>query len=158
MVALTLDDAPSDETANILNTLKIYGAKVTFFIGGGQVANHPGLLQRIRDVGHEAGNHAWADEPSIMLPLTELERQIKEVEVILLVNPGSSKYFRLGSGLFNKKLVDKVKSLGYRLVLGSIFPHDPQIHNAKINAAHVLSILKPGGIIIMHDQRSYSAE
>lgn len=50
-----------------------------------------------------------------------------------------------------------VRDLGYRLVLGSIYPHDPQIHNARINARHVLSMARPGGIIIMHDRRSYSA-
>jgi peptidoglycan/xylan/chitin deacetylase (PgdA/CDA1 family) len=158
IVALTLDDAPSGETAKILDLLKAYDAKATFFVIGGQVAGRSNLLQRIHDEGHEVGNHAWADEPSISLLPADLERQIKEVEAMLPVNVGSKKYFRPGSGLFNKKMVATVKALGYRTVLGSIFPHDPQIHSAKINSAHVLSMVKPGGIIIMHDRRSYSAE
>ena len=158
IVALTLDDAPSDETTKILESLKTYGAKATFFIIGSQVAAHPELIQRIHDEGHELGNHAWADEPSINLPLAELERQIKEVEGLLVANAGSSKYFRPGSGVFSKEMVKKVLSLGYRSVLGSVYPHDPQIHNAEVNAKHVLSMVQPGGIIIMHDRRSYSAD
>jgi peptidoglycan/xylan/chitin deacetylase (PgdA/CDA1 family) len=158
VVALTLDDAPTGETAKILDLLKLYGAKATFFVIGSQVASHPDILQRIHGEGHEIGNHAWKDEPSISLPLTELERQIKEVEALLPANDSGSKYFRPGSGFFSKKLIQRAKSLGYRVVLGSIYPHDPQIHNAKINAKHVLSMVKPGGIIIMHDRRSYSAE
>jgi len=158
VVALTLDDAPSDETAKILDILKTYEAKATFFVIGKQVSSHPHLLQRMHDEGHELGNHAWADEPSIKLPLSELERQVKEVEALLPPNAHGAKYFRPGSGFFNKKLVDRVRSLGYRVVLGSIYPHDPQIPNPRVNARHVLRMVKPGGIIIMHDRRSYSAE
>ena len=158
VVALTLDDAPSDETAKLLDILKKYRAKATFFIIGSQIASHPGLLQRMHDEGHELGNHAWADEPSVSLPLAELERQIKEVEALVPSNSNGAKYFRPGSGFFNKKLVQKVKGLGYQIVLGGIYPHDPQIHNAKVNARHVLSMVRPGGIIIMHDRRSYSPE
>ncbi|KAF7959011.1 hypothetical protein EAE96_002531 [Botrytis aclada] len=163
VIALTIDDAPSGETSRILDLLKIYDAKATFFIIGSQVSSHPSLIQRIHDEGHELGNHAWADEPSISLPISELERQIKEVEDLLPPNrpiSGSKippKYFRPGSGFFNAQMLDRAKQWGYRVALGSIYPHDPQIHNARINAKHVLSMARPGGIIIMHDRRSYSA-
>ena len=158
VVALTIDDAPSDQTAKMLDLLKVFGAKATFFAIGSQIAAYPDLLQRMHDEGHEIGNHAWRDEPSISLPPSELERQIKEVESLVPPNSGSLKYFRPGSGFFNKKMVDRVIGLGYRVVLGSIYPHDPQIHNPARNSKHVLSMLRPGGIIIMHDRRSYSAE
>ncbi|TAQ88557.1 hypothetical protein B7494_g3088 [Chlorociboria aeruginascens] len=164
VVALTLDDAPSSETAKILDLLKAYGAKATFFVIGKQIASHPGILERMHAEGHEIGNHAWADEPSFKLPLAELQQQIEDVEALLPPNqtqPGAEtppKYFRPGSGFFHEKMVKKVKSMGYRLVLGSIYPHDPQIPKPSLNAKHVLSMLRPGGIIIMHDRRSYSAE
>ena len=158
VVALTIDDAPSDQTAKMLDSLKAYGAKATFFVIGSQIASYPELVQRMHDEGHEIGNHAWRDEPSISLPLSELELQIIEVESLIPANPNSAKYFRPGTGFFNKKMVDKVIGMGYRVVLGSIYPHDPQIHNPKMNSMHVLSMLRPGGIIIMHDRRSYSAE
>ncbi|KAM3084035.1 hypothetical protein ACMFMG_001857 [Clarireedia jacksonii] len=163
VIALTIDDAPSDETTRILDLLKIYNSKATFFVIGSQIASHPDLLRRIHDEGHELGNHAWADEPSVQLPLSELEHQIKEVEALLPPNRPttgskiSPKYFRPGSGFFSKKMVEMVRKMGYRVVLGSIYPHDPQIHYPKINAKHVLSMARPGGIIIMHDRRSYSA-
>jgi peptidoglycan/xylan/chitin deacetylase (PgdA/CDA1 family) len=159
VVALTLDDAPSDQTSKMLDLLKSYNARATFFVIGSQIAAHPGLLQRMHDEGHAIGNHAWADEPSINLPVTELERQIKEVESLLPPNsPGFTKYFRPGSGFFSSKMVDSVGAMGYRMVLGSIFPFDSQIHSARINSEYVLSRVRPGGIIIMHDRRDFSAE
>ncbi|RAL63395.1 hypothetical protein DID88_003819 [Monilinia fructigena] len=127
VVALTIDDAPSGETARILDLLKIYDAKATFFVIGGQVASHPEIIQRIHDEGHELGNHAWADEPSISLPLSELERQIKEVETLLPANRPitgskvSPKYFRPGSGFFNGKMLSIARELEYRVALGSIY-------------------------------------
>ena len=158
VVALTIDDAPSDQTAKMLDLLKAYGAKATFFVIGSQISSYPALIQRMHHEGHEIGNHAWKDEPSTNLPLSELERQILEVESLIPANSRSAKYFRPGSGFFNRKMVNKVMEMGYRVVLGSIYPHDPQIHNPRMNAKHVLSMLRPGGIIIMHDRRSYSAE
>jgi len=54
-------------------------------------------------------------------------------------------------------MVERVKKLGYRTVLGCIFPHDPQIWSPWVNSRHVLSMVREGGIIILHDRRGHSA-
>lgn len=51
-----------------------------------------------------------------------------------------------------------MKDLGYKMVLGSVYPHDAQIHSARRNARHVLSMVRPGAVIIMHDRRGHSIE
>lgn len=158
VVGLTIDDAPSSETGEILDVLKRYDAKATFFIIGSQVAGYEGIFERMRQEGHEVGNHAWRDEPSIRLESEVLKQQMLDVERMLLPNSNGLKYFRPGSGYFNKKMVEMVKEMGYKTVLGDIFPFDPVIPKPGINAKHILSMLKPGGIIIVHDRRSYSAE
>jgi peptidoglycan/xylan/chitin deacetylase (PgdA/CDA1 family) len=157
VVALTIDDAPSSETGKMLDCLKTYGARATFFIIGSQVSSHP-LLERMHAEGHETGNHAWRDEPSISLPISELKNQIAEVEALLPANENGLKYFRPGSGFWNRGMLEMTKGFGYKTVLGSVYPHDPQIHSARVNAMHVLSMVRPGAIIIMHDRRPYSAE
>jgi peptidoglycan/xylan/chitin deacetylase (PgdA/CDA1 family) len=158
IIALTIDDAPSPYTSQILDLLKQYNAKATFFIIGSQIASHPDLLQRIHDEGHETGSHAWRDEASLSLPLTELKYQIQELDELLPANENGEKYFRPGSGFFSKSMVEMVSGMGYRVVLGSVYPHDPQIHSAKWNARHVLSMVKSGAVVIMHDRRGYSVE
>lgn len=158
VVAVTIDDAPSSETGKILDILKTYNAKATFFIIGSQVGSYPEILQRIHDEGHELGNHAWRDEPSINLPISELKQQILDVEKMLLPNASGIKWFRPGSGYFNKKMIEVVKGMGYKMVLGDIFPFDPVVPYPAVNAKHVLSMLKAGGVVILHDRRAYSAE
>jgi peptidoglycan/xylan/chitin deacetylase (PgdA/CDA1 family) len=66
------------------------------------------------------------------------------------------KYFRSGSGFFSGTMRKMLGRLGYQLVLGSIYPHGPQIPFWRINASHILSMLRPGGIIICHDRRSWT--
>lgn len=158
VLALTIDDAPSSETAKILDLLKLHSAKATFFIIGSQAIQHPELLARIHAEGHELGNHAWTDDPSFKLPLSELERQIKEVEALLPGNANGMKYFRPGSGWFNGEMKERVEGLGYKLALGSVYPHDPQVPHPRWNARHVLSMVRPGSVVIMHDRRDWSVE
>jgi peptidoglycan/xylan/chitin deacetylase (PgdA/CDA1 family) len=158
VVALTLDDAPSQFTPAILDLLKKHNATATFFIIGSQVAEHPSLIKEIHAQGHELGNHAWKDEPSISLPLSELKRQVEDVDALLPKNANGAKFFRPGSGFFNRKMVDMLKGMGYRVALGSVYPHDAQIQRPTWNARHVLSMVRPGAVIIMHDRRGYSVE
>jgi len=103
------------------------------------------------------------DEPSRSLSNSTLAEQIQSVEEMLHMAYNAvdtelpPKYFRPGSGFFSGKMRNMLGRLGYRLVLGNIYPHDPQIHFWRINASHILSMLQPGGIIICHDRRSWTA-
>ncbi|MDQ4126412.1 MAG: polysaccharide deacetylase family protein [Actinomycetota bacterium] len=59
-VALTFDDGPDPRaTPLILDVLREYGLKATFFVVGRQVAEHPELLRRIVEEGHTIGNHTY---------------------------------------------------------------------------------------------------
>lgn len=164
VIALTIDDAPSEYTNEIMQILHANNATATFFVIGSQVSNqHKGTLQELIRHGHELGNHAMHDEPSRALSDTALVEQIQSVEDMLLAAYAAvgakppPKYFRPGSGFFSGRMRNLMGRLGYRLVLGSIYPHDPQIHFWRVNASHIISMLRPGGIIICHDRRSWTA-
>ncbi|KGY15625.1 hypothetical protein PABG_11278 [Paracoccidioides brasiliensis Pb03] len=60
-------------------------------------------------------------------------------------------------GFFTTRMRRVLATLDYRLVLGSVYPHDPQIPFWSVNAWHVLSIVRPGAIIVCHDGRSWTA-
>ncbi|KAK6070009.1 30.6 kDa protein in fumA 3'region [Seiridium cupressi] len=163
VVALTIDDAPSEYTEQILGVLKAYDATATFFTIGGQVSGREEILADIVRSGNELGNHAMHDEPSRALSDDELTAQIETVrDKIRAAYKTAEKelppqYFRPGSGFFSDRMRRLVNKLGYRLVLGNIYPHDPQIKYSWVNAKHILSSLHPGGIIICHDRRPWTA-
>ena len=59
-VYLTFDDGPIPEsTPFILETLRQYNAKATFFMVGDNVRRYPELFQQILDEGHQVGNHTY---------------------------------------------------------------------------------------------------
>ena len=57
-VYLTFDDGPIPEsTPFILQTLREFGVKATFFMVGDNVRKYPDLFQQIKEAGHQIGNH-----------------------------------------------------------------------------------------------------
>lgn len=178
VVALTIDDAPSEHTQEILGALNGAGAHATFFVIGGQV---PGREETLADVvrsGSELGNHAMHDEPSRALPDDELAAQIEAVRDRIREaysaawrrgdggdddddgRPAAAlppQYFRPGSGFFSDRMRRLLDRLGFRLVLGGVYPHDPQIASPWLNARHILSMVRPGAIIVCHDRRKWTA-
>ena len=59
-VALTFDDGPDPRwTPRILDILRRYHARATFFVIGSQSAQHPELLRRMYTEGHEVANHTY---------------------------------------------------------------------------------------------------
>ncbi|KAH0563441.1 hypothetical protein GP486_001993 [Trichoglossum hirsutum] len=162
VVALTIDDGPSEYTNEIMQVLKDNGATATFFIIGSQVAGREKILQDLIRNGNELGNHAMNDEPSRSLSDATLASQVESVREKLQAAYTAvdaeepPKYFRPGSGFFSYRMRKNLQRLGYQLVLGNIYPHDPQIPFWRVNARHILSMLRPGGIIICHDRRSWT--
>lgn len=162
IIALTIDDGPSEYTSDIIEMLKSNEAAATFFIIGSQVEGHESALHDLIRNGNELANHAMHDEPSRSLNDVALVDQVLSVDALLNkayaaidVEP-PPKYFRPGSGFFSKRMLNVLKNFEYRLVLGSIYPHDPQIPFWRINASHILSMIRPGGIIVCHDRRSWT--
>lgn len=162
IVALTIDDAPSEYTRQILEILTENGVAATFFTIGGQVAGREEVLKDLILAGSELGNHAMHDEPSINLPSDTLRSEINEVDTLIdaaYASAGQTRgwhYFRPGSGIFSQRLLDVAKEEGYMTILGSIYPHDPFVSYAWLNAWHILSSLRPGAVIICHDRRPWT--
>lgn len=164
VIALTIDDAPSEYTREIVQLLKDNDARATMFVIGGQVEGREEVLREVVAAGNELGNHAMHDEAARALDLDTLEDQIGRVQGLIrqaYADAGAGagpehQYFRPGSGLFSTDMRAMVSRLGYRLVLGSIYPHDPQIPHPRLNAWHILSMARSGGIIVCHDRRSWT--
>lgn len=60
IIYLTFDDGPHPEvTPFVLNELKKYDAKATFFCIGKNVAAYPSLYAMLAEEGHRTGNHTY---------------------------------------------------------------------------------------------------
>lgn len=164
IVALTIDDAPSTQTNVIIDILKSHNATATFFVIGSQVPGYTSVLTKMVRDGHELANHAMYDQPSRALSDAVLAEQIQTVHGMIQdayreagqASPANW-FFRPGSGFFTSRMRALVSNMGYRLVLGDVYPHDPQVPFVQLNARHILSMVRPGSIIVCHDRREWTA-
>src|SRR5690606_16810957 len=87
-VALTFDDGPHPvNTPQVLDILKEYGVKGTFFVTGNNAERYPALIKRIVDEGHTLGNHTFGHPDLAKLSeadvLNELARTQRAVDKAL---------------------------------------------------------------------------
>ncbi|WP_009546543.1 polysaccharide deacetylase family protein [Crocosphaera subtropica] len=156
VITITIDDGPdSITTPKILETLENHNVNVTFFLIGERIKDNELIVQEIIKNGHEIGNHMVKDEKSIFLPLEDFEQEFVEADKTLhqFLSNSSSKvqWFRPGGGWYNSQMLDIVKKYNYQTVLGSIFPYDTHIPCSNFASYQILTNLRSGGIIVLHD-------
>lgn len=151
VIALTVDDGPdAEETPAILDTLRAYGARATFFLIGSRIAGQEALLERMRAEGHELANHGYDDRMSLLVAESELARGVAATHT--LVAPfGAVRWFRPASGFFNAATLALAAERQYGIALGDVFPLDSGISSPRFHRWYILRHARPGSIIILHD-------
>ena len=151
LVALTIDDSPHPTlTPRILDVLAEHNAHATFFLIGERIPGNEAIVRRIVDEGHELGNHLMTNAPSIRLSPAEFERQLQQTHA-LLAPYGSVQWFRPGSGWYSRRMLDQLRTHGYKCALGSAYAYDPQIRSAWYVSRHILHNTHTGSVIVLHD-------
>ena len=80
-VALTIDDGPaSPYTAQMLDELKKYNVKATFFLIGENAERYPGLVRRIWAEGHEIGNHSFTHPNIGAIPESQAQLELNATQ------------------------------------------------------------------------------
>lgn len=83
-IALTFDDGPDPVyTPQILDVLKQYGVKATFFLVGDQAQKNIGLVEREVREGHILGNHTYYHPNVTKIPSTRLELELNAVQRLI---------------------------------------------------------------------------
>jgi peptidoglycan-N-acetylglucosamine deacetylase len=95
-LTLTFDDGPDPlYTPKILDVLKQYDIKATFFVIGSQAQKYPELLKRIVSEGHTIGNHTFNHAEIRKISFTDLEKELDNTNKIVEAITGiSMKIFR----------------------------------------------------------------
>lgn len=150
VIALSIDDGPSTATPEILEVLDEYGVRATFFVIGEHVREMPQLARELVDDGHELGHHMMTDEPSKDLAPKIFDAHLAQMDSIL-DDLGGSQIFRPGSGWYDDRMVERAASLGYRTVLGSVYPFDAQVSSPSLASWYVSSLAGRGSVIVLHD-------
>lgn len=150
--ALTIDDGFDPATTPLLlEVLAQHNARATFFVLGETLAKYPQLAQSCLDAGHELANHQMTDTPAVMLSEEDLTRSIQQAHE-RLAELHRPKWFRPGGGIPMEVAVGLARQLGYRVVLGSVFPYDSHVSSHPFISAYVNARTDAGDIVILHDR------
>ena len=99
IVSLTFDDGPDAQlTPYVLDVLKKYSIKATFFVKGDHAVRQPRILARAVQEGHIVGNHSWNHPNFWTLPSEEEILQVDETDKVIRPYFGQQKYFRYPFG------------------------------------------------------------
>lgn len=150
--ALTFDDGPDPVyTPMLLDLLKRYDMKATFFLVGSHAEKHPDVVRRIHAEGHLIGIHNYVHKTNWLMRPKTVRMQLKRTDDIIYNTTGEHpSFYRPPWGIVN--LFDFAKNSGYRIVLWSSMFGDwrSKIGSDKL-AKRMLRKLNPGEVMLLHD-------
>ena len=146
-VYITFDDGPVPEaTPVVLDILKQYNAKATFFCVGENVQKHPEIYRQILAGGHSVGNHTFNHVDGWKNSVKDYYENTRKCAELV-----KSNLFRPPYGRITLKQFRKLKK-EYKIVFWDVLSVD---YDKDLNAEECLDSIKkytrPGSIIVFHD-------
>ncbi len=149
IIAFTFDDGPNYNTKKVIDTLKKYGVTATFFLMGKNISGNEKIVKYMYESGMEIGNHTYNH-----LLLTKYSKEkineeiVKTNDLIFNIIGKNPTLLRPSYGSFNKK----IKSVSNMpIIIWDIDTLDWKYKNSQRIANKVLSSVKDGDIVLMHD-------
>lgn len=149
---LTFDDGPDPYyTPLLLDLLKRYGAKATFFVVGSHAEQYPEIIKRMHDEGHLIGIHNYVHKTNWLMRPATVRKQIQRTDdIIYRITGERSTYYRPPWGIVN--LFDFSKRRQVQIVLWSaMFGDWKEKLGAERLTDKLISKLGPGEVLLLHD-------
>jgi peptidoglycan-N-acetylglucosamine deacetylase len=146
-VYITFDDGPTPNlTGWILNSLKEYNAKATFFCLGKNVEKHPEIFGKILAGNHSVGNHTFCHLNGWKTRTSDYISDVEKANSIL-----GSTLFRPPYGRINHLQLKKL-SKNYRIIMWDVLSKDYSHRiSAEVCLKNVIDNTREGSIIVFHD-------
>lgn len=148
-VFLTFDDGPHPQlTPWVLEQLRAYGAKATFFCVGHNVQKFPDVYASVLADGHAVGNHTFHHVRGWNMNTADYVNEVDACAQLV-----KSNLFRPPYGRIHLNQIRALRN-SYHIVMWSVLTRD---YDPNLNVADALQIVKrlllPGNIVVMHDSQ-----
>ncbi|MCW3073206.1 MAG: polysaccharide deacetylase [Flaviaesturariibacter sp.] len=147
---LTFDDGPHPAiTPWVLDELKKFDAKATFFCIGKNVCDHPQVFQQISTEGHSIGNHTFHHLNGWKTPAKEYMADVEAAAACLPTN-----LFRPPYGRIKRSQAAGIRSVfpNAKIIMWDVLSGDfDQSISPEQCLQNVLQKTVPGSIIVFHD-------
>jgi peptidoglycan-N-acetylglucosamine deacetylase len=145
---LSFDDGPHHTaTPFVLDTLKQFNAKATFFCIGKNVVEHKEIYKRIIDDGHKVGNHTFNHLNGWKTTDRDYIDNVMEAGKYI-----DSALFRPPYGRITRFKINLLQKAGFKIIMWDVLSGDFDKEETKERCTeNVLLQAKAGSIIVFHD-------
>jgi len=158
-VAITYDDGPDKvNTVKILDILKKYNAKASFFLIGENIEKHTFIAENIHKQGHIIANHTYYHKNTFPInSKKKIKEEISKTQRILKEITGTeNKYFRPPFGVTNPTISRALKNTCLIVIGWNIRTFDTKKNLEKEQILkNIVKKLKAGDIILLHDKTKH---
>lgn len=154
VIYLTFDDGPSEYTEELLDLLKKYNIKATFFCVANFAKERPDVIKKMQEEGHEIALHSLRHKNFMLQGVSQTKRDVEQSLKIMEELGVNIKYYRAPWGDTNIYLLKALKKRNLKLIYWHIMAEDWEGNTTKeIISQKLLSRTKGGDIICLHDGR-----
>ncbi|KIA98073.1 polysaccharide deacetylase [Flavobacterium sp. KMS] len=157
-IALTFDDGPSETTLEILDVLKKYDVKATFFCIGKNIEKHPEIIERILSEGHLVGNHSYSHSDFFdFYNAKKILEELRKTDALLeKFTSKKIQFFRPPYGVTTPSIRRALKISKHKVIGWNIRSLDGGIKDQEIIYNRIIKRVSPGGIVLLHDTAKHS--
>jgi len=159
-VSISFDAAWGDEyTQEILNILDKYNVKTTFFLVGFWVDKYPDMVKKIKERGHDIGNHSSTHPHMSKLSKEQISQELNYTGNKIKDITGETPFlFRPPFGDFNNRLIETAYENGYYTIQWDVDSLDWKELGTQPVVDRVTRNVKKGSIVLFHNNAKYVAE
>lgn len=159
-IAVTFDVAwENSNTDELISILKDNDAKATFFITGDWCDRYPDDVKKFFDAGHDIGNHSdqhphvmGANVNDLIADTRECTRKIK------MLTGKEPTLYRAPYGEFDDSLITTLDGMGMKVIQWDVDSVDWKKPTAAEIKKKVLKGVKPGSILLFHNDLENTTE
>ena len=152
-VAISFDAAwGADKTQGIIDILNEFDCSATFFLVGFWVDDYPDMVKAIDEAGLEIGTHSNTHPDMVKLDKSTMKSELEtSISKIKAITGKEVSLFRAPFGSYNNALLETAESLNLKTIQWDVDSLDWKGLSASDIANRVLSRVKNGSIILMHN-------
>jgi peptidoglycan/xylan/chitin deacetylase (PgdA/CDA1 family) len=153
-IAMTFDDGPSATlTPKLLDILAAHHIKATFFVLGEMAVEHPEILARAAQEGHEIANHSWSHPNLAKMSQENVRSQLQRTDDEIKTATGKRPtLFRPPYGSITEHEKRWIHDqFGYDIILWDVDPLDWKRPGPAVVRSRILKETRLGSIVLSHD-------
>lgn len=146
-IYLTFDDGPIPGlTEWVLDTLKQYDAKATFFCVGSNILKNNTIFEKIKHEGHTVANHTMFHTKGFSTTVADYMSEVVQCKELVKNN-----LFRPPYGKLKRSQYKALQKNNYKVVFWDVISYDYEKITPEQCLNNVVKNTKEGSIVLFHD-------